>query len=162
MDPAYLDFGQPFDLANDYLMPPETAVELQTAVADRLDEGQKIRLVNENARWSISSILHGEQGALSLSANLCHILYDPGAQEYAANQAREEARHVTAFSRYIALRWGTPYPVGQGLGGLLVELVSAPEVYKKLVGMQMLVEGLAMGAFPLDLRNAVDKSQLPN
>ena len=125
MDPAYLDFGQPFDLANDYLMPPETAVELQTAVADRLDEGQKIRLVNENARWSISSILHGEQGALSLSANLCHILHDPGAQEYAANQVREEARHVTAFSRYVALRWGTPYPVGQGLGGLLVELVSA-------------------------------------
>ena len=147
MDPAYLDFDQPFDLLNDYLMPPETAVELQTAVADRLDEGQKIKLVNENARWSISSILHGEQAALSLSADLCHILHDPGAQEYAANQAREEARHVAAFSRYMALRWGKPYPVGDGLGGLLVELVTAPEVYKKLVGMQMLIEGLAMGAF---------------
>ena len=52
--------------------------------------------------WSISNLLHGEQGALSLSASLCHVLLDPGAQEYAANQAREEARHVTGFTRYIA------------------------------------------------------------
>ena len=56
----------------------------------------------------MSSILHGEQGALSLSASLCHILRDPGAQEYAANQTREEARHVTAFSQYIQARWGKP------------------------------------------------------
>ena len=44
-------------------------------------------------------------------------------------------------------RWGTPLPVGPTLGNLLNELVLAPEVYKKIVGMQMLVEGLAMGAF---------------
>jgi hypothetical protein len=95
----------------------------------------------------ISSILHGEQGALSLSASLCQILREAGAQEYAANQAREEARHVAAFSRYVAARWGTPLPAGPTLASLLDELVRAPEVYKKLVGMQMLIEGLAMGAF---------------
>ena len=67
-------------------------------VADKLDERQKIRLANESSRWSLSSLLHGEQGALSLSASLCHILRDPGALEYAANQAREEARHVTGFA----------------------------------------------------------------
>src|SRR5262249_5810912 len=94
-----------------------------------------------------SGILHGEQGALSLSASLVDILYDPGAQEYAANQTREEARHVTAFGRYIGKRWGTPLPVSEALGNLMTELVAAPEVYKKLVGMQMLIEGLAMGAF---------------
>ncbi len=147
MDPAYLDFSTPFDIENAYILPPETVPELNTAVADRLDEKQKIKLANENARWSLSSILHGEQGALSLSASLCHILKDPGAQEFAANQAREEARHVTAFARYIEVRWGTPYPVGEELGRLLLELVTAHEVYKKIVGMQMLVEGLAMGAF---------------
>jgi hypothetical protein len=95
----------------------------------------------------MSNILHGEQGALSLSASLCDILLDPGAQEYAANQAREEARHVAAFSRYIAVRWGTPYPVGPVLGEFLDDIVKSPIVYKKLVGMQMLLEGLAMGAF---------------
>jgi hypothetical protein len=45
------------------------------------------------------------------------------------------------------VRWGKPLPVGPTLGNLLTELVNAEEVYKKIVGMQMLVEGLAMGAF---------------
>ena len=65
------------------------------SVANKLSEKQKIKLNNESFRWTLSQILHGEQGALSLSASLCHILKDPGAQEYAANQTREEARHVT-------------------------------------------------------------------
>jgi hypothetical protein len=147
LDPKYIDFSAPFDLENEYLMPPKMNMELQTAVADRLDEKQKIRLVNESVRWSLSSILHGEQGALSLSASLCHVLRDPGAQEYAANQTREEARHVTGFTKYIQARWGKPLPVGPALGNLLNEMVSSPYVWKKLVGMQMLVEGLAMGAF---------------
>ncbi len=146
-DPAYLDYAQPFDLANETLMPRSMVVELQSAVADRLDEGQKIRLANENTRFMLSSILHGEQGALSLSASLCMILRDPGAQEYAANQTREEARHVTGFAQYIERRWGTPLASGSTLRTLMTELVLAPEVYKKLVGMQMLIEGLAMGAF---------------
>jgi hypothetical protein len=147
LDARYLDFATPFDMTRDTVLPREQVIELQSAVADRLDEGQQIALANEVARWNLSAVLHGEQGALSLSASLCDILLDPGAQEYAANQAREEARHVAAFSRYIAVRWGTPYPVGAALGALLAELVAAPEVYKKLVGMQMLVEGLAMGTF---------------
>jgi hypothetical protein len=122
-------------------------VELHCSVADKLDEGQKIRMANQNARFMLSSILHGEQGALALSASLCHVLRDPGAQEYAANQTREEARHVTAFSKYIETRWGTPLRAGPTLANLMNEIVLAPEVYKKLIGMQMLIEGLAMGAF---------------
>jgi len=147
LDPAYVDFSQPFDMKNDTIMPRDFTIELNCAVADRLDEGQQIRLANQSTRFSLSQILHGEQGALSLSASLCHVLYDPGAQEYAANQAREEARHVTAFSKYVGVRWGTPLQAGTTLQSLMNELVLAPEVYKKLVGMQMLIEGLAMGAF---------------
>jgi len=146
-DPAYLDFDSTFDLREDTLMPPDFTVELNCAVADRLDEGQKIALSNEVTHWSLSSILHGEQGAASLSANLVGLLRDPGAQEYAANQTREEARHVTAFSRYIEVRWGKPLPAGPTLGNLLGELVQTPEIYRKLIGMQLLVEGLAMGSF---------------
>jgi hypothetical protein len=147
-DPAYVDYdAAPFDLANETIMPRDFTAELNCAVADRLDEGQQIRLANEVTRFSLSSILHGEQGAMSLSASLCEILRDPGAQEYAANQVREEARHVTGFSRYIGARWGTPIACGSTLANLMNEIVLAPEVYKKLVGMQMLIEGLAMGAF---------------
>ena len=146
-NPAYLDFATPFDVERDPVVALERFPELNCAATEHLDEGQKIRLANQIQRWNLSNILHGEQGALSLSASLCDILFDPGAQEYAANQAREEARHVAAFGRYVAVRWGTPYPVGPLLGEFLGDIVATPLVYKKLVGMQMLLEGLAMGAF---------------
>ncbi len=147
MDTKYIDFSEQFDLENEYLIDPDQSFELKTAIGDKLDEKQKIKLVNLDQQWGLSSILHGEQGALALSASLCHILKDPGAQEYAANQTREEARHVTGFSNYIQARWGKPVPCGPALRDLLVELVNSPLVWKKLVGMQMMVEGLAMGAF---------------
>jgi hypothetical protein len=146
-NPAYLDFATPFDLEREPLVPLERFPELNCAATEHLDERTKIRLANQVQRWNLSNILHGEQGALSLSASLCDILLDPGAQEYAANQAREEARHVAAFSRYIAVRWGTPYPAGQVVADFLADVVASPVVYKKLIGMQMLLEGLAMGAF---------------
>src|SRR5437899_379158 len=146
-DPDYVDFSTPFP-EGETIVPSWFVLESNTAVWDRLDEGQRVALTNESARWSLSNILHGEQGALSLSANLCDIFLDPGAQEYAANQVREEARHVHGFTRYIAARFeGATFPVGDTIGNLLRELVASPVVYKKIVGMQMLVEGLAMGAF---------------
>ena len=147
LDKKYIDFTEPFDIENEQILPDEFFAIFQTKLGESLTPKQKVKFANESARWILSSILHGEQGALSLSASLCHILRDPGAQEYAANQAREEARHVAGFSRYVQARWGKPLPVGPTLGNLLNELVLAPEVYKKIVGMQMLVEGLAMGAF---------------
>ena len=147
LDAKYIDFSEKFDIENKLLMPEEFLPEIQCPSVMKLDKKSKIKLANESVRWQMSSILHGEQGALNLSASLCHILKDQGAQEYAANQTREEARHVTGFAKYIKSRWGKPLPVGQTLGDLLTELVNAPEVYKKIVGMQILVEGLAMGAF---------------
>src|SRR6266516_4053581 len=147
-NPAYLDFARKFDLERQSIMPLERFPELNCAATEHLDDGQKIRLANQIQRWNLSNILHGEQGALSLSASLCDILIDPGAQEYAANQTREEARHVHAFTKYMAARFGgAVFPVGDTVGRLLGELVATPVVYKKIVGMQMLVEGVAMGAF---------------
>ena len=147
LDKKYIDFSEPFDHENTMIMPEEMIPEFRLPCFQNLSEKDKIRFANETARWSLSAILHGEQGALNLSASLCHILRDPGAQEYAANQTREEARHVTAFAKYVQARWGKPLPCGQTLATLLTDIVRAPEVYKKIVGMQMLVEGLAMGAF---------------
>jgi hypothetical protein len=146
-DPRYIKYDNDFDLRERTILPRDFTVELQCAVADKLTESQQIRLANQSTRFILSSILHGEQGAMSLSASLCQIMKDPGAQEYAANQTREEARHVTGFSRYISTRWGAPLKAGPTLQGLMNEIVASPHVYKKLVGMQMLIEGLAMGAF---------------
>jgi hypothetical protein len=146
-DRDYVRFDDPWR-ADEPLMPLDFFVELNSAVADRLDDGKKVAFANTSLLWSLSQILHGEQGALSLSTSLCDMFVDPGAQEYAANQAREEARHVRGFSNYLRARYGGELlPVGDTLGGLLRELVTTDVVYKKIVGMQMLVEGLAMGAF---------------
>jgi hypothetical protein len=149
LDKKYIDFDEPFDMENEALLPEDLVPALQTKyVSEALsDPKDRIRFINQQTLRSYSSILHGEQGALNLSASLCHVLYDQGAQEYAANQTREEARHVTAFAKYIKARWGRPVPASPVLQALLVEIISSPEVYKKIVGMQMLVEGLAMGAF---------------
>lgn len=156
LDEKYLDFTESFDVEKNYIMPENFLPEMQCPSILKMDEKSKIKLANESTRWTLSAILHGEQGALNLSASLCHILVDPGAQEYVANQTREEARHVTGFSKYVKARWGKPLPVGQTLGDLLCELVEAKEVYKKIVGMQILVEGLAMGAFATFYQNSND------
>ncbi|HSM95946.1 MAG TPA: ferritin-like domain-containing protein [Rhizomicrobium sp.] len=147
LDKRYIDFEARFDMTKETILPEEFFAVFHTRIGEAMTREQKVKFANEAARWQISALLHGEQGALALSASLCHILKDPGAQEYAANQTREEARHVTAFAAYIKHRWGTPLPCGETLKNLLTEMVNAPEVYKKIVGMQMLVEGLAMGAF---------------
>src|SRR5450432_606751 len=149
LDPKYIDFSAPWDMENDALQPDDQIIALGVPyVLEHLEKtGQKAKFANEMQLWTFSSILHGEQGALNLSASLCHVLKDQGAQEYAANQTREEARHVTAFAKYIKARWGRPRPCGDVLKALLVDIIAAPEVYKKIIGMQMLVEGLAMGAF---------------
>lgn len=147
LDPDYIDFGQPFDMKEQSVIPLDMVGELNSEVAGKL-EGREIEFANQNARFMLSQILHGEQGALALSTSLCQVFVDPGAVEYASNQAREEARHVTAFTEYMKARFdGKPFAIGPMLGGLLTDIYLAPEVYKKIVGMQLLVEGLAMGAF---------------
>ncbi len=149
LDKRYIDFDTPFDMENEMLLPEDMIISLSTDyVSNHLSDWKtRVRFVNQSTLRSLSSILHGEQGALNLSASLCHVLKDQGAQEYAANQTREEARHVTAFAKYIKARWGRPVECGPTLKALLVDIIASPEVYKKIIGMQMLVEGLAMGAF---------------
>ena len=158
LDKAYIDFDEPFDMENQPLVPEEMVIALSTDyVSNHLsDPKQRVRFINQSVLRNFSSILHGEQGALNLSASLCHVLLDQGAQEYAANQTREEARHVTAFAKYIKARWGRPVECGPTLKTLLVEIIGSPEVYKKIIGMQMLVEGLAMGAFATFFNNIND------
>ncbi|MFP5448678.1 MAG: ferritin-like domain-containing protein [Alphaproteobacteria bacterium] len=149
LDKKYIDFDEPWDMDNQPLVPEELNVALQTEyVSNHLNTPSlRAQFINKSLLRSFSSILHGEQGALNLSASLCHVLLDQGAQEYAANQTREEARHVTAFAKYIKARWGRPVECTKVLQDLLVDIIGSPEVYKKIIGMQMLVEGLAMGAF---------------
>src|SRR5215470_15586570 len=89
LDKKYIDFDEPFDPETEELLPDDFVPALATNYvtehfADKPKE--RLRFKSQMARWQMSAILHGEQGALNLSASLCHVLRDPGAQEYAANQ----------------------------------------------------------------------------
>src|ERR1700753_2443758 len=104
LDKKYIDFKDDFDADKTDFIPDDLVPALQTEYVSNFfadKPAERIRFKSQIGRWIMSSILHGEQGALNLSASLCHVLRDPGAQEYAAHQTREEARHVTAFARYI-------------------------------------------------------------
>ena len=81
LDKKYIDFDDGFDIDSQMIMPEDMIPSLQTEyVQKNLKAEDRVRFANEVARWQISSILHGEQGALSLSASLCHILRDPGQE----------------------------------------------------------------------------------
>ncbi len=156
MDPKYVDFSVPFDISKELVMPEDTIIEFKCGVIDKVAPADRVKFGNMINHHMLSGILHGEQAATNLSASLCHILLDPGAQEYASNQAREEARHVAGFTSYLMSRFGHIRPCGGVLRGLLTELVATPIVWKKLVGMQMVLEGMAMGTFASIFRNAND------
>lgn len=128
------------------IMPEAWYPDLRTAAAAGLDPDRRARLGDAILHWLLSGILHGERAALTVCGQLVARFADPDAQAFAANQAGEEARHVEAFARYIALRWGAPRPPGDAFGGYLSGLVATPSVPRKVVGICILVEGFAMGA----------------
>ena len=108
-------------------MSPDWAPEAGSAACRSLGKASCVRLVNDVLRWRLSGILHGEQAALNLAAELCRSERDPAIQEHFANQAREEARHVAAFPRYIRLRWDEPYPPGPAFARYLRRLLATEE-----------------------------------
>lgn len=155
-DPDYIDYQQPAP-ADEPLIPFSMIPERHSAIWDTLDEGGRVKFANETALFRLSGILHGEQGALNLSTGLADMLRDPGAQEYACNQAREEARHVHAFALYLKFRFGGEIvkPTST-IERILKDVVASNVIYEKLIGMQMLVEGLAMGLFASMYQEAND------
>ncbi len=144
-DRRYIDFSLPFDIDSSPIMPFSTVPELRSDLRNELSYSQQVAFANDSLHWWLSGFLFGEQGALSLSLSLADLLGNPDAVEYAVNQAREEARHVAAFTRYIQRRWGLPLPVAPAFRDLLCRIVEADTIHRKLIGMQILVEGLAMG-----------------
>lgn len=101
----------------------------------------------EFQRWMISQFLHGEQGALVSAARLAEVLPDVQHKLYASSQAFDEARHVHVFARYIDEFTPGPYAADPALAQLLADTLSDSRWDFVALGMQVLVEGLAMGAF---------------
>lgn len=97
--------------------------------------------------WTLSQFMHGEQGALLVASQLvgCAPTYD--AKLYAASQTFDEARHVEVFSRYLREKVGIVYPVSPHLKALLDKVLTDPRWDLKFIGMQIIIEGLALAAF---------------
>jgi hypothetical protein len=109
------------------------------------EEGMEMNL-NMNA-WMLSQFLHGEQGALLATAKIVQAVPDEEAKWYAANQVADEARHVEVYHRYLTEKLGRSFEVNRHLQTLLDQIVSDSRWDMTYLGMQIMVEGLALAAF---------------
>ncbi|MEY4184308.1 MAG: hypothetical protein RIS07_711 [Actinomycetota bacterium] len=101
----------------------------------------------QGRKWTLSQFLHGEQGALICTAKITETVPWYDAKLYASTQVVDEARHVEVFARYLDEKLGGGYQVNTHLGMLLDDIVNDSRWDLTYLGMQIMVEGLALAAF---------------
>jgi hypothetical protein len=116
---------------------------------DRMLPRERQRLRLEMTSWVLSNFLHGEQGALLAAAQLVDAVPDIDAKLYGATQVVDEARHVEVYERYLREKVEKVYPINRYLKQLLDAILTDSRWDMKYLGMQIMVEGLAMAAFGL-------------
>src|SRR5213078_5025640 len=99
--------------------------------------------------WTNSQFLHGEQGALICASKIVPAVPDVDCKFYAATQVMDEARHVETYSRYLREKTQLAYPVNPHLKSLLQDVVADSRWDMICLGMQVMIEGLALAAFAL-------------
>jgi hypothetical protein len=113
----------------------------------KLSQRERDELGHHLDSWLFSQFLHGEQGALTVAARIVESVPDMDSKFYAATQAMDEARHVELFSRFMRDKIGMFYPVNPDLAKLLADALSDSRWDMPYLGMQVLIEGLALAAF---------------
>jgi hypothetical protein len=111
-----------------------------------LPEETQRRLFREAATFSLSQILHGEQAALMVCGQLVNVVPDLDGKFAAAVQVMDEARHVEVFARYLD-RVGHRYPIDPDLKAIVEQILAEPDWEAKCVGMQVILESVALGFF---------------
>lgn len=114
---------------------------------EKLSEEEEIEFAWHQQSWMLSQFLHGEQGALLVASQLCTCAPTYDAKLYAASQTFDEARHVEVFNRYIMERIGFMYPINPNLKLLLDKVLTDERWDLKFIGMQLVIESLALAAF---------------
>ncbi len=123
-----------------------------------LDSDLQWEIARRSSAFMLSNFLHGEQGALMVAAQLVNAVPHMDAKFYAATQTVDEARHVEAFAAYIR-QLDEVQPINPALKRLLDCTLGTDSWLQKLVGMQVVVEGLALYVFR-DMRNATEEKLL--
>jgi hypothetical protein len=145
----------PWHLSPDLEKPmgPENLMPLfGSDILARMTPRERQQLNVETSSWTLSQFLHGEQGALLATAQLVDSVGDLDSKLYAASQVVDEARHVDVYNRYLHQKVGFAYPVNPHLKTLLDMILKDSRWDMKFLGMQIMVEGLALAAFGM-IRN---------
>ena len=112
-----------------------------------LTEKEETRLQVDTASWMLSQFLHGEQGALFAAAQVTEAVQFFDGKMYGATQVMDEARHVEVFHRYLDTKINKLYQINDNLFVIIDALMTDSRWDMKFLGMQIMVEGLALGAF---------------
>ncbi|MBP6628530.1 MAG: ferritin-like domain-containing protein [Kofleriaceae bacterium] len=141
------------DVDLDKPMGPEQLMPLYGSdIWNRMTPAERTQCNREVSAWTLSQFLHGEQGALLATAQLVDSVSDLDSKLYAASQVADEARHVDVYNRYLHTKVGFSYPVNPHLKSLLDLILKDSRWDMKFLGMQIMVEGLALAAFAM-IRN---------
>ena len=116
------------------------------SVVKKLSKSQQEKFSAHSTAQLLSQFLHGEQGALMTAAALTHAVPDYEGKLYAATQTMDEARHVEVYERYID-KLAIVYPMSPWLKATIDKTLQADHWVKIAIGMNMVVEGLALAAF---------------
>ncbi|MFJ3302925.1 ferritin-like domain-containing protein [Streptomyces sp. NPDC086549] len=141
----------------DPLGTPDEAMNLYgTKYWDRMTDRDKGELRRHFASWQFSQFLHGEQGAMICAARIVESVPDLDAKFYSATQVMDEARHAEIYTRFLHEKIGMVYPVNDNLQALLGDTLRDSRWDMPYLGMQVLIEGLALAAFGM-IRDTTDK-----
>jgi hypothetical protein len=144
-----IDWSHEVDLSNPLQSPEEYVPLYGSEVWANLNEDERGQVAHHMVGWQFSQFLHGEQGALICAAKIVQTVPDIDSKFYAATQVMDEARHVEAYSRYLQEKIQLAYPINPHLKALLNDVIADSRWDMTYLGMQVLIEGLALAAFGL-------------
>ena len=128
-------------------VPDESMAIYGTRYWDMLGPQNIRELRRHNASWQFSQFLHGEQGAMICAARIVESVPDLDSKFYAATQTMDEARHAELYGRFLHEKIGLVYPINGQLQALLSDTLRDSRWDMPYLGMQVLIEGLALAAF---------------
>jgi hypothetical protein len=140
-----IDWSRPVDPSRPLIDESRFALG-RLPIVQRLSDAQRETFRAHFSAQLLSQFLHGEQGALMTAAALTHAVPHYEGKLYAATQTMDEARHVEVYERYIR-KLALVYPISPWLKELIDVTLRADHWVKIAIGMNMVVEGLALGAF---------------
>jgi hypothetical protein len=144
-----IDWDVEVDPVNVAGLPEEFNPLFGSGIWNKLSQRERDEFGRHQGSWLFSQFLHGEQGALNVSARIVQSVPDLDSKFYAATQTMDEARHVELYAKFVDEKIGLYYPVNQDLAKLLAESLSDSRWDLPYLGMQVLIEGLALAAFGL-------------